>query len=272
MQQAQQQTADQAADRRQQRRERRPAQAPGLFPDRQQGRRAGPVEQGKKHHRASRPGRPALRAQQQAQLRGGGGLGERPRRAVDHQDHRKHDLVGRQAEQKAQQNRAVQAEEQPKGFQKRGKPRQQAALRQQPEQRARRGRHRRGAPEHEERPVEQRADEHLPELRHPVGRQLQQKGRGLPGQQRAAQERRHREAHDEAQRQERRRPQRSQKAPSRAAPASQKEARERDQRRKAAVAGRQRVGQHGDQPLALAGDDAAAGHARGVAAEAHHHG
>ena len=45
-----------------------------------------------------------------------------------------------------------------------------------------------------------------------------------------------------------------------------------DQRREAAIAWNEAVGEDGHQPLSGAGNDAAAGDAAGVAAEAHGHG
>lgn len=128
-----------------------------------------------------------------------------------------------------------------------------------------------GAPEYEQRAVEHGAQQHTPDLRLAVRRQLQRERGGHALEQRPRQQPGGGKGRADAQQdgggeQQRREP---------GAPAAHADKEHRDhgdQRRETAVAGHEAVGQHGDEPFARAVDDPAADDPRRITAKPHAHG
>ena len=125
----------------------------------------------------------------------------------------------------------------------------------------------RGRPaEYEQRPVAHAAHNHPARPAGRGRRQLEREGGGHAAQHGGREQPRDREREQHAARDHRGQQQRAARGAAREKCCAQK-----DQQREASVARRKRVGQNGDQALARRVNDAAAGHAAGVAAKAHAH-
>ena len=216
---------------------------------------------------------PAVCGQQRVHLRQPERVTQTALCQIAHHGDRQHDLVGRKAEHECQQQHAVHAHDVPERVERSRAPRQQAHTAgvhvcQRPQNHACRRCHGGGAPEHEQRPVENGAHDYLTDLRRTVWRQLQREGRRLAAQHGRAQQPRCAERQPHAQHERRREQQRGGE---RTAAEGKEHGHERDERRKAAVARHEAVGEHGEQPFALGVDDPAADHTRCIAAEPHAH-
>ena len=124
---------------------------------------------------------------------------------------------------------------------------------QQPEQRSGRGRGGDGPPQHEQRAIEQRAQQHLPQPRTAVGRQFEDKGGAAARQQRAREQPAARKRQQRTERDAERQANGRDKST-----AAEEHGGERDQRREAAVAGHQAARHDRKQPFPGRADDPAA--------------
>jgi len=228
------------------------------------------VEEHQQAHRQRGHCRPAVCNQQCAEGFERGEVGQRGQIRVYEQQQRHHELVGRQCEQECGQNHTVQPEEAADRVKKAGQRAQRFAVSrvgQQPDEHACRQRHADGAAENKKRAVEQRADQHAPDLRDTVGRQLEQERGGrlvfpkCPGEQEGTQQRHRCRQQEKAQHPQRR------NQPG----GGQEHRQQRNEDGKPSVAGHKRIGYDRARPFAARFDDAAAGYAAGVAADAHAH-
>ena len=248
-----------------------PPDAVRLLPDGQAGGRAGPVRDGE-YQRAQRgAGRPAVRQQQGVERGKVGHVRQCAGGQIAHHHQRHHQLVRREAEEKGEQDNTVQTEQPGEWVEQRGQVREDRRLPdgdigEQPDQHARGRGHCCRAAQYEQRAVEQAAHDHLADLRRAVGRQLEHKrGRHAfehgRGQQARGRQRQSHAAGDH----------RGQQQCAARSAVREKGRAQEDQQRETPVARRERIGEHGDQPLAGRVDDAAAGDAAGVASKPHAH-
>ena len=194
---------------------------------------------------------------------------------VPHQHNGHYDLIGRQSQEKRQQNDPIHPQGTPRRLQKTGAVRQNGAppygqVRHEPQQQSGRGRRLHRPRQHKQRPVKDRADDDLPPLGPPVGRQLQRKGGRHAPQHRPGKEPGHRKGG--------RRPQQDKsgqqqcgknRLPRPRRRSHKKEQDKIDQRGEPPIAGDKAVGQDGQQPFPRRINDAAAHHPGGIAAKPH---
>ena len=235
------------------------------------------MHQGEEHGaHGGQPG-PAVIGQQGVQLVKIAHVGKAPLGHVGHDDDGDDDLIGRKAEDEGHQNGAVQAQQAAKGIEKLGAMGQEAHIPHRhvghhPDNQSRRRGHRRGPAQHEQRAVEDGADDDLSHLGRPVGRQLQREGGGHPLENGFRQQTGDQQGHAHAQQDDQGQPQGREEGGGETARRTHEEhGDDGDQGGKPAVAGDEVVGYSGDEPLSRRIDDAAAHHAGGVAAEAHAH-
>ena len=232
----------------------------------------------KQHDAHSRHPGPAVLNEKLLHLRKAVKLKDAPLRGVGHDYDGDDDLVRGKAEDKREQDDAVQPHQTGEGIQKRGAVRQYAHaaggdICHQPDDKPRGRGHRGGSAEDKERSVEHRPDEHLSYLRLPVRRQLQREGGRNAPEQSFGQQLCHRERDAHAQHYRRSQKQRRQHRGQPSARRSDEEhGKQGDQRGEASVARHEVVGKYREQPFSGRVDDAAADDARRVAAEAHAHG
>lgn len=232
------------------------------------------MEQGEQEHVQRRQPRPAVGGQQHAQFRKAAVFGQRAGRGVGHENDRDDDFVGGEAEHKRHQNDAVQPQQPAERVERARKVRQQRAAAhgdvcQRIDQQAGRRRDAGRPRQHKQRAVERGAHQHPADLRDAIGRQLQREGRWNAAQQRFGQEPGGGERHSYAQQDG---GGEQQGGAARSCRPCEKHADHRRKHGEAAVAGDERVGQNGDQPLARAVDDPAPDYPRRIAPKAHAHG
>ena len=133
-----------------------------------------------------------MRKKQRAQRGESGQLREGAGGEIAHDEDRQHDLVGRKAEEEGEQDEAIEPEDARQGVERAGadgKHARAARVRvgEHPDDEARGRRDDDRAEEDEQRPVGDRADDHLAELRRAVGGKLEDKGRGQAPQHRLGQ-------------------------------------------------------------------------------------
>ena len=144
---------------------------------------------------------------------------------------------------------------------------------QQPDDQARRSRHRCGPAQHEQGAVQHGADDDAAEFGTAEGRQLQGEGGGQAGKDGDREQPGQEQGHSQTEHDERRQPRRrAERCANAGRPAQEEHGHHRDQGRKTSVAGGDAVGEDGHQPLSRAVDDAAAADAHRIAAVAHAHG
>ena len=206
-----------------------------------------------------------------------GDLGEGVSGGVAHADNGQDDFICRKSQQEPQQNHAVQSDELCRCVQKcrtvcKNGAAANMAVGEAPDHGSRRGRRQTGSAQYKNRPVQQRTHQHLAELGLAVRWQFQRKGGRHTPQNGMRQQTGHGECDKNAQQDQ---PQQQQGRTDRMAqPAAggEKQGNTGDHGGESAVAGDKVVGENGDQPFPRGVDNAAAGHAGGVAAEAHAHG
>ena len=235
------------------------------------------MHQGKQHGAHRRQPGPAVLYQQGVQGIQALEVGEGARGQVGHEHDGDDDLIRREAQDEGHEDHPVQAQQPGEGVQKPGAPVQDAHaphlhVGAQPDEQARRGRHRHGPAQHEQGPVQHRPGDDLADLRLAVGRQLQREGGGHPLQDGTRQQPGDPEGHDHPQQDDPGEHDGGGQGLARPRPGAHEEhGDDGDQGGEPAVAGHEVVGDDGDEPLSGGVDDAAAHDARGVAPEPHTH-
>ena len=226
------------------------------------------MEQTKYHRTKRHPIRPAVcRHPGRHRFR----LSGRAACSGNHHQQRKNQLVRRTGKEKGQQDRPTHPEKPSDRFQCHGHCLQQGAfsrphVRKRPDYRPCRGRNHCCAPQHRPDTLRPRPQDHHPQSRAPVGRQLHHKAALLPAKYRPAKRPARRHCHPNRQQQTSRQTDRRLQRP---APPGKQIASQGDEQRKPPVARRQRVCDHRNPALPPASNNPAPHHPRRVAPQAH---
>ena len=236
---------------------------------------ARPMEQREEHGAYRRQPGPAVVTQKGPQgvqvphvLEGAGGK-------IGHDENGHHNLVGGEAQQEGRQDGPVQPQHMAQRVQEAGTPMQNTGpahgdIGAQPDDEPRRSRHRRRPPQNEERAVQYRAGDYLPNAGTAVGGKLQGKGGRDSLEDGARQQPGNPKGHAHPQKNHPRQQQGREQAPPRPPLGAHKEHGENgDKGGKTPIAGHETIGENGDEPLPGRVDNPAPHHPGGITAKAH---